>query len=417
LIRTGSKGIKYNSYLFSIGECLPIEIGIKKFDVGKENSGANGRWMYRMLSDSALSGVPTVVIPGVVAATGNSPLPTQTAANTESTKPLPVDTGNSDAEMLMLIQKDKERNQTTSTTSTTVETTLPPKKTTTSTTSTTTTVTTKRPIPDFDLETPWDVLKPPQSPNQSSSGSPSTSTTTTPRPLPLPFDNNPKPHPILNIKFPNRIHSTSSSATTLPMSGSTKAPTKPPKPSVFDLETPWDELKIHSMPSTESPPPTTVTVAPTSLSPISATTSHSKPLTTQEVVILKYNHRNQSVASYQPNAQSSTPDLDPPTSSTPAYLPVVSDYYETPAILPSPETYLSETAVVDGGDFNSVTIENPDLANFPVDEVFDDALSYITTLLDKPLLQKSLPKKPIRQQIHPPNRLVFKDFNEFPSFF
>jgi hypothetical protein len=200
------------------------------------------------------------------------------------------------------------------------------------------------------------------------------------------------------------------------MSGNTKPTTKPPKPSVFDLETPWDELKIHSLPSTESPPPSTVTVAPTSLSPISATTSHSKPLTTQEVVILKYNHRNQSVATYQPNVQPSTPDLDPPTSSTPAYLPVVSDYYETPAILPSPETYLSET-VVDGQDFNSVTIENPDLANFPVDEVFDDALSYITTLLDKPLLQKSLPKKPIRQQIHPPNRLVFKDFNEFPSFF
>ena len=72
--------------------------------------------MYRLLSDSAISGVPTVVIPGVVAATGSSPVPAAQTSNVESAKPMPIDTGNSDAEMLMLIQKDKERNQTTSTT-------------------------------------------------------------------------------------------------------------------------------------------------------------------------------------------------------------------------------------------------------------------------------------------------------------
>jgi hypothetical protein len=75
---------------------------------------------------------------------------------------------------------------------------------------------------------------------------------------------------------------------------------------------------------------------------------------------------------------------------------------------------LSETNVEDE-DLNSVTIDNPEAANFPVDEDFDDAFSYITTLLDNPLQQKSLPKKPVRKQINPPNRVVFKGFNEFPT--
>ena len=393
--------------------------------------------MYRLLSDSAISGVPTVVIPGVVAATGSSPVPAAQTSNVESAKPMPIDTGNSDAEMLMLIQKDKERNQTTSTTSTTLQmtttsavatTTKLPQTTATSstTTTTTTTTTTKRPIPDFDLETPWHLLKPLQAPHQQSSESLSTSTITS-KPSSLLFDNDPKPHPILNINFPGRYPSTTTStttSTTLPTSTSAKPMTKPstksPKITVFDLETPWDTLKNH-LPSTESTvpstePSTTVTEAPTttSLSPITST-SHSKPLTTQEVVILKYNHSNQSVATYQPPMQQfSTTSEYVPLSSTPAPLPVESDY-DIPVIISKPETYLSETDVAEEDDLNSVTIDNQDAANFPVDDDIDDAFSYITTLLDNPLQQKSLSKKPIRKQINPPIRVVFKGFNEFPT--
>ena len=369
--------------------------------------------MYRILSDSAVSGVPTVVIPGVVAAAGSNPVSALTSA-AESAKPLPIDTGNSDSEMLMLIQKDKERNQTTSTTSTTsttLKTTTLAATTTTTLPPTTTTTTTKRPIPDFDLETPWDVLRPPKAKNQSSTS------TTTPKPLPLPFDYDPKPHPILNIKFPDRIQSTSTTTTTtttaLPEITSSKPSTKFPVNYVFDLETSWDALKNYSLPSTESP--TTITTeAPTSWTAI-PTTSHNKPLSTQEVVILKFNHRNQSIATYQPTVpqSSTTPDVVIPLSSTPAPLPFDNDY-DTPTIISNPDTYLTETDAEDE-DLDSVIIYNPEAANFPVDEVFDDTLSYITTLLDNPLLQKSLPKKPIRKQIIPPNRVVFKGFNEFPT--
>jgi hypothetical protein len=103
-----------------------------------------------------------------------------------------------------------------------------------------------------------------------------------------------------------------------------------------------------------------------------------------------------------------------PLSSTLAPLPVESDY-DIPMIISKPETYSSETDVAEEDDFNSVTIDNPDAANFPVDDDIDDAFSYITTLLDSPLQQKSLSKKPIRKQINPPIRVVFKGFNEFPT--
>lgn len=66
----------------------------------------------------------------------------------------------------------------------------------------------------------------------------------------------------------------------------------------------------------------------------------------------------------------------------------------------------------DDGGSNEFIVENQEVPDLPIDDVVDDALSYITTLLDNPLLQKSLPKKPLRKS---PNLVVFKGFSDYPS--
>ncbi|XP_057375617.1 mucin-2-like [Daphnia carinata] len=376
------------------GECLPIEIGIKKFDVNKENAGSNSRWMYRLLSDSAVSGVPTVVIPGVVASTDNNPVPANIpqAANNGPKFP-PVDTGN-DAEMLMLIQKNKERNQTTTTTTTSTTTTTEP---TTVTTTTPTTTTTKRPIPDFDLETPWDVLKPSKPTPRPPPSTPSTSINVSKPTVPTSLLSEPKPHPILSVKFPNRVQFTST--TIFPTS--TK-PTKKPVDTTFDLETPWQTLKNQSMPSTTIPPvPTSTTKAATPLAIV--------PTTESSITILKYNHRNQSISTYKPDPQPST---ILPQGSTNVKLPVAVTHSSYPS-RPSLSEIDSEKDT-DDGESDALIVENEEVPDLPVDQVVDDALSYITTLLDNPLLQKSLPKKPLRKK-DSPNLVVFKGFSNYPS--
>ncbi|KAK4004147.1 hypothetical protein OUZ56_005892 [Daphnia magna] len=374
------------------GECLPIEIGIKKFDVNKENAGSNSRWMYRLLSDSAVSGVPTVVIPGVVAGTDNIPVPANIphVANDPAKFP-PVDTGN-DAEMLMLIQKDKERNQTTTTTTTTSTTTTTEQTTTT----TPTTTTTKRPIPDFDLETPWDVLKPLKPTTRPFPSTSSTSINVSKPTVPTSFLSEPKPHPILSVKFPNRVQFTST--TIFPPSTSAK-PTKKPVDSTFDLETPWQTLKNQSSLPIIPPLSTSTTKAP--LAAVATTQS--------SITILKYNRRNQSISAYKPDPQ---PSVSLPEGSTNVKLPVASavTYLDSPY---SNQPSLSEIdSENDDGGSNELIVENQEVPDLPIDDVVDDALSYITTLLDNPLLQKSLPKKPLRKS---PNLVVFKGFSDYPS--
>ncbi len=164
------------------------------------------KWMQQLLGQSANFGVPTLVVPDDVYAT--------------TTSPFWVETDDTESNEMNVVQPNSTKQPT-------------------------------KTALDFDLETPWHVLKNHSAPLRTSSPSPTTST----KPPKIPSispnistNRTPvEPHPIINLDY------TILNQTAIPSTTSSPTTTKPhpAKPlisgSSFNLETPWHVLKNQSL--------------------------------------------------------------------------------------------------------------------------------------------------------------------------
>ncbi|KAI9554666.1 hypothetical protein GHT06_019939 [Daphnia sinensis] len=106
---------------------------------------------------------------------------------------------------------------------------------------------------DFDLETPWHLLK-----NQSAPTTTASPVSTSPKPQPPAVNTtNSEPHPIIHLTY--QTLNQTIPLTTAPAPKKVLVPTKPPaKPAaltdLFNLETPWHVLKNQSLMATVPPP-------------------------------------------------------------------------------------------------------------------------------------------------------------------
>lgn len=168
------------------------------------------KWMQQLLDQSASFGVPTLVVPDDVYAATTSPFWAET-----------------DDAVEVNVQSNSTKQPT------------------------------KTPL-DFDLETPWHVLKNHSAPLRTSS--PATSTTppmihsTSPNIIAISVE----PHPIINLNY-TILNQTAVPSTTISPTTTKPAPAKPLISGTnFNLETPWHVLKNQSLMAAAMASPTLV---------------------------------------------------------------------------------------------------------------------------------------------------------------
>jgi hypothetical protein len=187
-----------------LGECLAEGSNMTQSKANRSYT----KWMQQLLDQSANFGVPTLVVPDDddVYATTASPFWAYEADDTE----------------LNVVQSNFTKQPT------------------------------KIAALDFDLETPWHVLKNHSAPLRTIAPSPITTTTSTTKPPKIPSispnisnANSVEPHPIINLNYTILNQTAIISSTTTPK------PPPPAKPLIssshFNLETPWHVLKNQSL--------------------------------------------------------------------------------------------------------------------------------------------------------------------------
>jgi hypothetical protein len=186
-----------------LGECLAEGSNMTQSKANRSYT----KWMQQLMDQSANFGVPTLVVPDDdVYATTASPFWAYEADDTE----------------LNVVQSNFTKQPT------------------------------KIAALDFDLETPWHVLKNHSAPLRTIAPSPITTTTSTTKPPKIPSispnisnANSVEPHPIINLNYTILNQTAIISSTTTPK------PPPPAKPLIsgshFNLETPWHVLKNQSL--------------------------------------------------------------------------------------------------------------------------------------------------------------------------